>query len=49
MKQNIYDNPDFFKGYCDLRTRQAGLNEVLEQPAVFSILPYSIQLVSAWK
>lgn len=39
MKQNIYDNQDFFRGYKDLRDRKAGLNEVLEQPAIISLLP----------
>lgn len=39
MKQNIYDQPDFFAGYYDLRARKAGLNEVLEQPAMQALLP----------
>lgn len=39
MKQNIYDNPDFFVGYNSLREKKAGLNEVLEQPAMRSLLP----------
>lgn len=39
MKQNIYDNEDFFKGYKDLRDKKSGLNEVLEQPAMISLLP----------
>ncbi len=39
MKQNIYDNPDFFKRYKTLRDNQAGLNENLEQPAMLSLLP----------
>jgi SAM-dependent methyltransferase len=39
MPQNIYDNPDFFRGYKELRDKQAGLNEVLEQPALLSLLP----------
>ncbi len=39
MKQNIYDNTEFFEGYRRLRDTKAGLNEVLEQPAMFSLLP----------
>lgn len=39
MPQNIYDNPDFFAGYEELRRTQTGLNEVLEQPAFRSLLP----------
>jgi SAM-dependent methyltransferase len=37
--QNIYDNPDFFAGYKNLRDTQSGLNEVLEQPALRALLP----------
>ncbi len=39
MKQNIYDNPEFFDGYKALRERGAGLNSALEQPAMRSLLP----------
>jgi len=39
MKQNIYDNPDFFSGYKALRDNKAGLNDVLEHPAIRSLLP----------
>jgi len=39
MKQNIYDDPEFFSGYKMLRDSSAGLNEVLEQPAIKSLLP----------
>lgn len=39
MKQNIYDNPVFFKGYQNLRSEEKGLNVVLEQPAFRSLLP----------
>ncbi len=39
MKQNVYDDPVFFAGYNVLRERKAGLNEVLEQPAMQSLLP----------
>ncbi len=39
MKQNIYDNPDFFKGYMDLRSSESGFNVAIEEPAVHSLLP----------
>ena len=39
MKQNIYDNPDFFKGYMELRANESGLNAAVEEPAVYSLLP----------
>ncbi|WP_110689059.1 class I SAM-dependent methyltransferase [Salinicola endophyticus] len=39
MKQNIYDNPDFFSGYMALREREGGLNAALEEPAVRRLLP----------
>lgn len=39
MPQNIYDNDDFFADYSHLRDTQSGLNEVLEQPALKSLLP----------
>ncbi|KUY29604.1 class I SAM-dependent methyltransferase [Elizabethkingia ursingii] len=34
MKQNIYDNPEFFEAYKDLRDQDKGLNELLEQPVM---------------
>ena len=37
--QNIYDDPTFFAGYKSLRETGAGLNEALEQPALWSLLP----------
>ena len=40
--QDIYDDPDFFVGYERLRRTRAGLNEVLEQPALRSLLPQSL-------
>src|SRR5215472_6067485 len=40
--QNIYDDPKFFEGYERLRQSRAGLNEVLEQPALRSVLPASL-------
>jgi ubiquinone/menaquinone biosynthesis C-methylase UbiE len=39
MKQNIYDIPGFFEGYKRMRDNQAGLNEILEQPAILALLP----------
>jgi SAM-dependent methyltransferase len=39
VKQNIYDNPQFFAGYRILRETRSGLNEALEQPALRSLLP----------
>ncbi len=37
--QNIYDDPRFFAGYTHLRATGTGLNDVLEQPALRSLLP----------
>lgn len=37
--QNIYDNPDFFAGYAELRQNESGFNALLEQPAICSLLP----------
>jgi SAM-dependent methyltransferase len=39
MKQNIYDVPGFFKGYQRMRDNPAGLNEMVEQLAMLSLLP----------
>lgn len=39
MQQNIYDNNDFFEGYRQLRTAESGLNTVLEEPAIYALLP----------
>ena len=39
MKQNIYDVPGFFKGYKRMRDNKAGLNEILEQLSMYSLLP----------
>jgi SAM-dependent methyltransferase len=39
MKQNIYDNPDFFNGYMELRSNERGFNKAIEEPAVYSLLP----------
>jgi ubiquinone/menaquinone biosynthesis C-methylase UbiE len=41
--QNIYDDPSFFEGYEKLRHMATGLNEVLEQPALRSMLPESFE------
>lgn len=37
--QNIYDNNTFFQGYRRLRETGAGLNDILEQPALLAMLP----------
>ena len=39
MEQNIYDNPEFFSGYYELRSRSDNYNELLEQPAMANLLP----------
>jgi len=39
MKQNIYDDPQFYAGYRDLRDADKGLNGALEEPALRSLLP----------
>lgn len=36
---NIYDNPDFFRGYRELRMNDSGLNGALEEPAIRRHLP----------
>jgi ubiquinone/menaquinone biosynthesis C-methylase UbiE len=41
--QNIYDDPRFFDGYLRLRRTGTGLNDVLEQPALRSLLPASLE------
>jgi SAM-dependent methyltransferase len=40
--QNIYDDPDFFAGYAELRRTESGLNAALEQPALMRLLPTSL-------
>lgn len=37
--QNIYDNPDFYKSYRELRIKDTGLNGALEVPALRAQLP----------
>ncbi|MBK3496307.1 class I SAM-dependent methyltransferase [Viridibacillus sp. YIM B01967] len=39
MKQNIYDHPDFFNGYKELRQSKCNYNNLLEQPALKVLLP----------
>ena len=39
MPQNIYDNPDFFEGYSQLRRSREGLAGAPEWPALRSMLP----------
>jgi 2-polyprenyl-3-methyl-5-hydroxy-6-metoxy-1,4-benzoquinol methylase len=41
--QNIYDNPEFFAAYRELRLTASGLNEVLEQPALEAMLPKTLE------
>ncbi|AHG81427.1 hypothetical protein F542_7090 [Bibersteinia trehalosi USDA-ARS-USMARC-188] len=38
-KQSIYDNPIFFERYKQLRGNPVSLNEVVEKPTMFSLLP----------
>ena len=39
MKQNIYDNEQFFKGYEAIRTRKYNYNNLLEQPNFLKLVP----------
>lgn len=39
MKQNIYDNDVFFKGYSSLRESGITYNDFVEQPAIKSAIP----------
>jgi SAM-dependent methyltransferase len=39
MKQNVYDDPQFFEGYRKLRDSDSGLNGAVEEPAIRTILP----------
>ncbi|RCK52191.1 hypothetical protein TH25_06540 [Thalassospira profundimaris] len=41
--QNIYDDPTFHDGYRSLRQTGTGLNDVLEQPALRSLLTPSLK------
>jgi len=38
-RQNIYDNEEFFKGYFDLRKADGNFNDLIERPALQSLLP----------
>lgn len=40
--QNIYDNPAFFDAYENFRASGSGLNDILEQPALWPMLPDSL-------
>lgn len=37
--QNIYDNPEFFAGYKQLREQANSYNNLIEQPAIRRLLP----------
>lgn len=39
MAQNIYDNPGFFSGYCQLPRQVQGLSGAPEWPAIRALLP----------
>ena len=38
-EQNVYDNAEFFHNYCALRGKSDNYNDLLEQPALWSLLP----------
>ena len=38
MKQNVYDNPNFFKNYTALRESGINANDFIEQPAIKSLI-----------
>ena len=38
-KQNIYDNSIFFEGYKKIRENKCNANDLIETPALFSLLP----------
>lgn len=40
--QNIYDDPEFFAGYKKLRDEGSAQNDILEQPALWSLLGDSL-------
>jgi ubiquinone/menaquinone biosynthesis C-methylase UbiE len=40
--QNIYEDPEFFSGYKKLRDEGRGLNDILEQPALCSLIAGSL-------
>src|SRR3982751_892292 len=37
--KNIYNDPSFFEGYSNLRWSETGLNKVMEEPAIRSLMP----------
>lgn len=39
MQQNIYDNPEFFQMYKNLRESRITYNDFIEQPAIRRLLP----------
>ena len=39
MKKSIYDTPIFFERYLKLRENPISLNEIVEKPTMFSLLP----------
>lgn len=39
MKQNIYDNPQFYQMYLNLRKSKVTSNDFIEQPAIKQLLP----------
>ena len=39
MKQNIYDNEQFFEGYQKIRERTYNYNNLIEQPCIHALLP----------
>jgi SAM-dependent methyltransferase len=43
MPQNVYDDPEFYVGYERLRRTGTGLNAILEQPALWTLLPASLE------
>ena len=38
-RQNIYDQPDFFAGYQQIRQRQDNANDLIETPTLMQLLP----------
>lgn len=42
LPQNIYDHPEFFAGYAELRRTRSGLNDTIEQPAIWRLMPQSL-------
>lgn len=44
--QNVYDDPEFFAGYAELRRTESGWNAAVEQPAIRSLLPSSLHGIS---